>query len=881
MQITGLTSKQVIANRKKYGENIIPSVPLKTVWDFFKEICFDKLNLILLILLSLLTFIAFIGYGSWTEPAGIAIVLFVVYTVGIFTKTKAQKSTNELLNKSAIRYCKVIRDNKIKRINTTEIVISDIIILQSGETIPADGYIIDGKISVNNSVLNGESEEVIKKPIANYKYKQKNNFSNDDYVSTNLLFSGTSVQSGEGYMLVTSIGKNTENAKTLLAMRQVKEVKTDLDIKLEHFASQVSMIGYIFALAFFIIMMLIHIVKTGGIHNFFNLPLWDIIHTAILNITIGLTVVVSIVPEGLPLIINIIVAQNAKKMLKHNILVKNTHKIAEAGNIQILCTDKTGTLTYGKLIPMTCYLGNTTQIGFDSDTELGQMIAANLVLNSEAVYDDKAMAIGGTSTQRALLEIIKPFSKMYKTVTSKNTVINKLVFNSANKFSMSNIKSKTHNKIFAHYTGAPEIILEHTNRYMDIDGKKHTINHSKIRKLLSQNARQAKRLIALAYCETKNTNEKIQDNLILLGLIAIRDDVRQEVPAAVKRVQTAGIQTIMITGDNLETATSIAKDATIINSDQDIAILASDLEQMSDKKIIEILPQIRVIARATPFTKLRVVQVAQKMGLCIGMCGDGTNDAPALRQADVGFAMGSGTDVCKEASDIIIIDDNYVSVVDSILFGRTFIENVNKFLMFQFPINIAMMFICLVCPIFYNSIALTAVQILMINIVTDSLNALAFGGEPTKPEYMLRQPAKKGAPLINKTIFDKTVLDVIVFFLMMMIFANLLVKNQLVLSESQAISARFAVLSIVAIINGFNIRENTINIFKGLSKNLLFIGIAIIVTTWTVLSVQFGGDYFGTSPLNIKQWGIIVALAFLIIPLDMIRKMLIKHKIIF
>ncbi|MFQ6778313.1 MAG: cation-translocating P-type ATPase [Alphaproteobacteria bacterium] len=877
MLYNGLKLSDVVKNRQKFGANVLPDVSKKTFWDFFSEIYHDKINMILLVMLGLLFFVAAIGYGSWAEPMGVAFVLVIVFWVGIITKMRAQKYTTELLNKSAVRYCNVIRDRKIQHINVKDVVVGDVVVLQSGETIPADGYVVYGEIFVNNAILNGESEDCLKQAVANYKYDYKKVMNASDYVSKNLLFSGTTVQSGDAKMIVTRVGIHTENAKTLMAMRSVQETKTDLDIKLEKFASTVTTIGYVGAILFFVLMMISGIYQVGGWQKFLELGTLQIVHNVILQITIALTIVVSVVPEGLPLVISIITAQNARKMLKHNILAKNTHKISESGNIQILCTDKTGTLTYGKLIPITNYLGNGTQIGFDSQSVLGEMITACIVLNTEAMFDSKNNVVGGTVTQRALLGTVDINSKIYKKVIKQNSVANKMAFNSANKYSFANVKSEFFDKkVIALYTGAPELILAHATRYMDVDGVKHKLNKAKMRELLSYNAKQAKRLVALAYHECKNTDGKIQNDLILLSLVAIRDDVRAEVPAAVKRMNNAGIQVVMITGDIIDTANAIAVDAGIVKNKDDIVISAPELESMSDNKIIKILPKIRVIARATPSTKLRLVQVAQKLNLCIGMCGDGTNDAPALRQADVGFAMGSGTDVCKEAGDIIITDDNFVSVTDTVLFGRTFIENVNKFLAFQLPVNIVMMIACLIYPMFFGVMALTAVQILIINIVTDSLNSLAFGGEPTKSEYMHVPPLVKGAPLINRDMLYKAILDISIFLFVMLILTLPWFQNEFGFIGDKNLSARFAVLTFISVINGFNIREKGFNLLHGITKNPLFISVAVIILSFTFIVINYGEKLFGMQPLDTKQWLVICLLSLIIIPMDLIRKKLLK-----
>lgn len=383
-------------------------------------------------------------------------------------------------------------------------------------------------------------------------------------------------------------------------------------------------------------------------------------------------------------------------------------------------------------------------------------------------------------------------------------------------------------------------------------------------------------MLALAYVQGNTLNAKLKDNLTLISLVSIRDDVRREVPAAVERMHRAGIHVIMMTGDIMDTARAIGVDTGIINSDDDLILTARELDAMSDSEIKKILYRLKVVARAVPKTKLRLVKIAQEMNLCIGMCGDGTNDAPALKRADVGFAMGSGTDVCKEAGDIIITDDNFVSIADAVLFGRTFLNNVTKFLSFQMPINIVLIVLSLFYPIMFVVPAFLAVQILMINICEDSLNSLAFGGEPAKPEYMNVPPQPKGASLFAGSTLTKIIAASLEFLI---VFSLLFVPSiRQIFGDSEAVNltVRFALLMLLAAFNGFNVRTDSIRLLRGVSKNPLFVIISLIVFVGTVVTVNFGGALFQVVPLSYEQWVVIFGLAFLVIPMDLTRKLLTK-----
>ena len=876
MKIIGLTPAQVAKSRKKFGKNVIPESQKKTAWQFFLEIFSDKINLILLGMLVLFLVLAVFGFGSYIEPIGVGIVLFCVGIIGVSTKLKAQKYSLDLKNKTSIRFVMVLRNGKIKTIKTSEIVVGDVVFLQSGETVPADGYILDGRISVNNSVLNGESEECLKEPIIGFKYNYGKKISGNDYVSKNLLFSGTTVQTGECYMVVTKVGVDTENAKTLLAMRNIDEVKTDLDIKLDKLAVKIGRFGYVGGTIVAIVLIVQAVVNAGGIHLFFASGILSVAHQVLMAVIVALTIVVAAVPEGLPFIITMIISQNARNMIKHNVLAKNTHKIPEAGNIQILCTDKTGTLTYGNLIPITNYLGDGSQVDFDSDLPVSRFIAADILFNTGAAWDDTGHIVGGTSTQRALLSAFKPDSRLVRATIKNIKPLDKIPFDSAKKFSAVRIIRKTDDKLFTLYTGAPEIVLEHVTKYIDVNGVVHKINKSKMMKIIHENAKQAKRVVALAYGTNKTLDTKMPDNLTMISLVSIRDDVRREVPNAVARMHRAGIHVIMMTGDILDTARAIGVDSGIVSGDQDLVLTAHELDAMTDAEVKNNLYRIKVVARAVPYTKLRLVKIAQEMNLCIGMCGDGTNDAPALKRADVGFAMGSGTDVCKEAGDIIIVDDNFVSITDAVLFGRTFLNNVTKFLMFQMPINLMLVILSLIYPVVFAVPAFVAVQILIINIVMDSLNSLAFGGEPAKSEYMDVPPQKKGASLFAGETLKKIVFGCIEFTVVFSLLFVPAIHDVFGDNQNVNLTVRFALIMIMAAFNGFNVRVNDMRLLRNIDKNPMFLIIAFGIVIGTICIVNFGGNLFQVVPLTHEQWFILIVLAFLIIPLDLIRKKFFK-----
>lgn len=865
MTLNGLSLAAVAQSRKKYGANTMPDPRIKSAWDFLVDVFRDKINLILLIMTILFVGLAMLGYGDITDAIGIGTVVIIVAVVNVITHLRSQHSTIELRRRASALWCNVIRGGRIRNIDSTEIVVGDIVLLQAGERIPADGYLVHGHISVNNSVLNGESEEVHKSPIPNFKYNRAAPITANDYTNANYVFAGTTVHGGGGAMCVARVGLDTENAKILKTLTDIGEEKTALQSGLDRLAALIGEIGGICAFGIAVIMVVMH----WYLYGFSGFG--DVVFTVAHAVTLGLTIFVAAVPEGLPFIIEIITAQNAHKMTQENLLAKNPAKIPEAGNIQLLCTDKTGTITYGKMQPVANYMGDGTNIGFNHTTggAVVRLVTNNIVLNGRAMLDATGQIVGGNSTERALFGALGLNHKTVAVIKRENPIMNKTLFDSATKFSATTVRTKNGPRTYV--MAAPEIILAHSRFYIDAAGETHPLNRATVRRIIVSNARRAMRVIATAYYDGEHRTGEMPAGLTFISVSALRDDIRPGVADMVKTLGTAGVSVMMITGDILETARVIAHESGILQSADDIAITATEFDKMSDGTVRRILPRIRVIARATPHTKLRLVQIAREMGLCIGMCGDGTNDAPALKGADVGYAMGDSTDVCKEASDIIITDNNFVSIGNSILVGRTFMHNVTGFLRFQLPINFILVALCVLFPLLAGVTAFMAVQILIINIVIDSLNSLAFGGEPPRTEYMNEPPAGKDAKLITGDTIAGVVWTTIAG---VFIFALTITEPFVMIFGNAAMSARFALIIILAMLNGFCVRVRGFNIFGGLAKNPMFLIITFVVFAGLYACVAFGGNILALEPLSPIQWLATAGLAVLIVPINFVYKIL-------
>lgn len=826
-------------------------------WGFFLDSFKDKINLILIGLLVVFVILAAIGQAGLSEPIGIAAVLVVIGVINTRTGLRVQKNTRDLKARTSRHYCTVIRNGLPERILSSSVVVGDLIVLQSGDKIVADGFLSDGVISVDNSVLNGESKPCHKTP-AKEVPSPNQTITGETYIDSSSLFSGTTVLDGEGQMVVTRVGANTVNGKTILSVGEIEPPRTSLEIQLDHLASQISRFGYIAATIIAIAILASEVLRAGGISD----GVW-MLKTVLTALLSALSIVVAAVPEGLPVIIKLITAQNAKVMYRNNILAVNTKKIPEAGNLQLLCTDKTGTLTYGQLMQTALVCADGTAITGESPVLSKHQI--NVSVNNGALYDADGQVIGGNATDRALLAAIP--ESLWGRLTKENPVSKKISFNSAYKFSAVQIGECTY------YKGAPERLIDRAVSYMDSSGQVQPIDKPTTLDLIRGFAERGMRVIATAYIDQPILADELPDGLMITSLVAIRDDVRAEVPAAVSSMQQAGVQVMMVTGDVLATAKAIAQDSGILNSEYDIAMNASDFDALSDTEALRKLRRIKVIARATPQTKLRIVQLAQTCGISVGMTGDGTNDAPALKAADVGFSMGSGTDVCKEAGDIIITDDNFVSITKAVLLGRTFMHNVLKFLKFQLPINFTLVFLSVFFPLLFGAEAVAPVQILLINIIMDSLNSLSFGGEPAKDEYMLEHPIPKGAPLLSAETIHQVAL-----YTGMMIFLFALAASPSIRSlfptDAQYESMRFALLIFAATLNGFHIRTDRCRLFEGLSRNPNFYRIAIGIFCGTFLAVQFGGDLLYCTPLNLMQWAAIIVLSILVLPIGMVGKLM-------
>ena len=865
--IKGLNKGQVEESRKLHGDNIIHEAKPETFWDKFKGAFDDPMIKLLLAIAAIMAIMAFMGYAEFGEIIGIVISVLLVTGISAKTEIASDNEYRKLKDSTKKEVCKVHRDGKVVEVEINELVVGDLVILQSGDKIPADGYLYQGELRVDNSALNGEAEECRKVAVSDFKaYKElamTADVTGDTFVDAHSLFRGAVVFNGEGIMEITKVGMKTMMGAMAEDMAD-DEVESPLKVKLAKLASQISMFGYIGSVVIALALLAHKVVIAGGFADYFANGGVMVFKDVLEAIMLAVVIVVMAVPEGLPLMIAIVLMRNTAKMLQNNVLVRKPIGIETAGSLNILFSDKTGTITKGELEVVEFFDGNLKD-SYKDGSKIKEMMALCIGKNTGSMFDANGKVIGGNATDKALLNFLTQ-AEMNKLEDLK--VEKSQGFNSANKYSASQLSGKTV------YKGAPERLLTKATKMLDENGNVVAIDKKKINDKIDRLAERAMRVLSFAYSESELIEDTLPDDLVMVGFVGIRDDVRPEAKQAIKEVQNAGVQVVMITGDRKETAVAIAKEAGLLNSKSDVALTSEELNKMSDKEVKAILPNLKVIARALPTDKSRMVKLAQELNLVCGMTGDGVNDAPALKRADVGFAMGSGTDVAKEAGAIVILDDNFKSIENAILYGRTIYNNILKFIKFQLTINVGAVAVCAIAPFFGIEEPLKITHILWINLVMDGLGALALGSEPALKKYMLEKPKSRtqsivSAKMMNQILFAGAWVAVLSFaFLKAPFFINMFANTE------EHMTAYFSMFVLCAVFNGFNVRSNTINIFEHIKENMSFLKVMGVIVIVQAALTLVGGELFSCTPITVKNWIVIIAMAFTIIPVDMIRKVI-------
>ena len=853
----GLSETEVVASRTKYGTNEITKVKKNTFVKLLLESLGDPIIKILLIALAIKVIVLFRNF-DWYETIGILIAILLASFISSISEYGSEQAFNRLQEESSKTKARVKRDGKIIEIPIGEIVVGDIIILSSGDKVPADGYLIKGNLSLDESALNGETKEAKKTSCYTGVVQDKNK-----------VYRGSVVYSGEAEAKITLVGDNTILGKISKELQE-EIPESPLRIKLRGLAKTISKIGYVGA----ILASLSYLFASIVVENNFDISLIKATITdfpvmfdhLLYALTLSVTIIVVAVPEGLPMMITLVLSSNMKRMLKDNVLVRKLVGIETAGSLNVLLTDKTGTLTKG-ILKVTEFISGDGKSFKDSATikkyPIYECVYTSFFHNNSSIFSDNSI-IGGNSTDRAILDFIKKDKDIKVNITKKEP------FDSAKKYSSITTSDGT---IFI--KGASEVVIPKCSEILCSNGKTIKLtSKSLIEKRIDAFTKKAGRVLTFAYGKDPN-------NLTFIGFVNIKDELRKEAFEGIRIIKEAGVQTIMITGDAKDTAESIAKEVGLITFNKNLVLTSSDLAKMRDEEIAYKLDRIAVIARALPQDKSRLVNIVESMNLVVGMTGDGVNDAPALKKANVGFAMGSGTEVAKEAADIVILDNNILSISKAILYGRTIFKSIRKFIIYQLTVNTCALILSIVGSLIGIATPITIVQMLWLNMIMDTFSGIAFSFEPPLPEYMKEPPKSPNTKIMNKYMYSEIIWTGLYCAVLCILFLKLPIIKTLIRVDSAnryLMTAYFAMFIFMGIFNAFNARTSRINVFANLSKNKVFVCIFTFIFIAQLYIIYNGGEIFRTYGLELNELILVFVLALTVFPVDWLRKYILKKK---
>lgn len=867
-QYKGLTNEEVLESRLKHGSNLLTPPDKDPLWKRFLEKFRDPLIIILMIAGVLSIGISCYEYwglkegpGVFFEPVGIFIAIILATGLAFIFELKADKEF-ELLNKvNDDEPVQVIRNGNALQIPKKEVVVGDIVILNTGEEIPADGELLEAvMLNIDESTLTGE-------PIC-HKTTDPAQFDKDATFPSNHAMRGTKIMEGHGIMKVLAVGDQTENGKVFEAAQIDDSVKTPLNEQLDGLGELITRVSYVIAA----------IIVVGRIVMYFiNVPIIDwILFTAyfLQSLMVAVTLVVVAVPEGLPMAVTLSLAYSMRRMLKTNNLVRKMHACETMGATTVICTDKTGTLTQNQMqVYKTNFFGNPSD----------EILCEGIAVNSTAQLDlsgDKTQVLGNP-TEGALLLWLRERGVNYLDIKDKTTRIEELPFSTERKYMATVIESANGKKII-YVKGAPEIIFGMCRDTVGVTKKE-------IDAQLLEYQNQAMRTLGFAYQElndgdkTIENNKVVADNLVFLGIVAISDPVRADVPDAVKEVIDAGIKVKIVTGDTPGTAKEIGRQIGLWNditdSDKNI-ITGTEFAELSNQELKKRVGDLKIIARARPMDKKRLVEALQANNEVVAVTGDGTNDAPALKTAHVGLSMGDGTSVAKEASDITIIDNSFTSIGRAVMWGRSLFRNIQRFILFQMTVNVAACLIVLFGAFMGMQSPLTVTQMLWVNLIMDTFAAMALASLPPSMSVMKDKPRSRKAFIINKSMWQSIIVVGGIFFLILLgllyyfqhtfitsltEIGKLPIGPDTGLSEYE-LSLFFTFFVFLQFWNMFNARAfgtgRSAFHFKGCQG---FVLIAILILFGQIAIVSIGGEFFNVVPLKLIDWVIIISSTSLVL----------------
>ena len=859
-QIKGLTADEVAKSLALYGDNSLHKERRKSFGRRFLDNLSDPIIRILMVAM-ILQLVFSLGRVNYFEVGGVLIAILISCTVSTLSEYRSEQAFDRLNVDALESEVSVLRDDRILRIRCSDLVVGDVVYLSVGERIAADGEIISGRITVDQSALNGESAECIKTAGMDAGW---------DLSSPHKAFRGSIILDGSAIMRVGRVG-----AATYYGM-VAKDVQTEtrespLKLRLGRLAEQISKIGYVVAGVVGLSYLFNSIVISNGfdidkILSFVSDP-GILINTFLSALTIMITVVVVAAPEGLPMMITVVLSANMKRMLNDNILVKKLVGIETAGSLNILFTDKTGTLTVGRpqcdriITASGCYRGQSRLKGMG---KIYDCLAVSAKYNTDVRYAGEGIT-GGNATDRAIFDFFADAP------VPDYTVVSKKAFSSEKKFS----SVKLNNGIVL-TKGAAEMIIASSSYALNEKGERIRFDQGSVYSAYVDAASRGERVIGVGISDSGD------EQLTFVALIVMKDKIRRGVMEAVKQVSSAGIQVVMVTGDGMETATAIAEECGIFNrAAGHIALSGSELAGMSDEKIKDVLPKLRVISRALPQDKSRLVRISQEQNLVVGMTGDGINDAPSLKLADVGFAMGGGADIAKGASDIVILDNSFTAICRTVLYGRTIFKSIRKFITFQLTMNLAACGVSLIGQLIGVDTPITITQMLWINIIMDTLGGLAFAGEAPLSYYMQEKPKSRDEQILSPEMLHQIfftgsyTLLLSIFFLASPEIRSLYGGN---VPTAEFYTAFYALFIFLGIFNCFLSRCQRLYILSNIGKNKPFIFIMLLICVIQIAMIYFGGSLFRCVPLMPHELSFTILLSMTVIPFEMIRRLAYKLK---
>jgi len=873
----GLSDQAVAESRDTYGANVVTTQESENFLDKLLKNLKDPIIVILIVALGVTVLLAVLGFAPWYEGLGIAIAVVMATLIASWSEYSNENEFQRLLEEASKVKVKVFRNNTLTEILIDDLVVNDLLLLQPGDTVPADGYLLTGDLELNESALTGESETVKKTGAdddhhaeAEEKYKMSR---------------AALVVDGEAVMKVMEVGDKTKYGATLKELTTAESRPSPLQEKLVDLGKQISRFGYIGSIFIALSYMFNHIfLEAGGWDIYFSKPDGEIIYNIVTAIILAIIIIVVAVPEGLPMMIAVVLSMNMHKLLKAKVLVRKLLGIETSGSLTILFTDKTGTLTQGKLTVSELLLGNAEHFQYYKEIpeNLRETVSFALRNNTPALIDtgdpENPKIVGANPTGQALLRFLGADLDKQDDVKVKVNI----PFNSAYKFSATQVEGSQN---LTMVKGAAEIVLAGCTHYLDVDGNKVELDSEKLKEEMLGLSERAMRLIGLAVSNKDLGEENVlPSDLTLVGIFGLRDEMRKESKTAVETVRRAGIQVVMITGDAKDTAQAIAREVGILEKEQALVLTSKELGEISDEELIKILPDMRVVARALPADKNRLVKLAKSMNWVVGMTGDGVNDAPAVKNADVGFSMGDGTDMTKESSDIVILDNNFISLTNAVRYGRTLLKSIRKFLIFQLTVNVAAILVAFLGPFFGIDLPLTMTQLLWVNIVMDTLAAFAFSGEAALKRYMNEKPIPKDESLISGDMWSAILIDGIfmasisIYFLTSDFVAGLFVCDAVRCPDPELnlvlLTGFFGFFVFMNNFNKFNARTEGLNLFEHITENRNFLVVVILIFFLQTSFTYFGGEVLRTVGLTLEEWFYVLAFAITIIPLDLTRKLL-------